>query len=69
MRMKALSPNNMIGRHLTTQNRVEPPKMLKKDKEYHMMKAMHNAKGKQARPFFLKSAKHVLQELSSISIE
>ncbi len=28
--MKALSPNNMIGRQLTTQNRVVPPKCLKK---------------------------------------
>jgi hypothetical protein len=27
MRTKALSPNNMIGRHLTTQNRVMPPKI------------------------------------------
>jgi hypothetical protein len=26
MRMKALSPNNMIGRHLTTQNRLTPLK-------------------------------------------
>jgi hypothetical protein len=25
----------MIGRHLTTQNRVAPPKMPKKDKGYH----------------------------------
>jgi hypothetical protein len=32
MRLKALSPNIMIGRHLTTQNRVMPPKILKKDK-------------------------------------
>jgi hypothetical protein len=31
------------------------------------MKGTHNAKGKQARPFFLKSAKHVPQELLSIS--
>jgi hypothetical protein len=30
-----LSPNNMIGRHLTTQNRVKPPKMPKKDKGHH----------------------------------
>jgi hypothetical protein len=35
MRMKALSPNNMIGRDLTTQNRVTPPKMHKKDKGHH----------------------------------
>jgi hypothetical protein len=30
-----LSPNNMIGRHLTTQNRVKPPKKHKKDKGHH----------------------------------
>ncbi len=30
-----LSPNNMIGRHLTTQNRVEPPKKPKMDKGHH----------------------------------
>jgi hypothetical protein len=35
MRTKALSPNNMIGKHLTTQNRVTPPKMPKKDKGHH----------------------------------
>jgi hypothetical protein len=35
MRMKALSPNNMIGRHLTTQNRVTPPKIPKNDKGHH----------------------------------
>jgi hypothetical protein len=35
MRMKALSPNNMIVRHLATQNRVTPPKMPKKDKGHH----------------------------------
>jgi hypothetical protein len=35
MRTKALSPNNLIGRHLTTQNRVAPPKMPKKDKGHH----------------------------------
>jgi hypothetical protein len=32
---KALSPNNMIGRHLTTQNRVAPPKYLKRKKGCH----------------------------------
>ncbi len=30
-----LSPNNMIGRHLTTQNRVKPPKKPKKDNWHH----------------------------------
>ncbi len=30
-----LSPNNMIGRHLTTQNRITPPKKPKKDKGHH----------------------------------
>jgi hypothetical protein len=33
--MKALSPNNMIGRHLTTQHRLAPPKKPKKDKGHH----------------------------------
>jgi hypothetical protein len=35
MRMKILSPNNMIGRHLTTQNREMPPKKPKKDKGHY----------------------------------
>jgi hypothetical protein len=35
MRIKALSPNSMIGRHLTTQSRVTPPKMPKKDMGHH----------------------------------
>ncbi len=30
-----LSPNNMIGRHLTIKNRVKPPKKPKKDKGHH----------------------------------
>jgi hypothetical protein len=30
-----MSPNNMIERHLTTQNRVKPPKKPKKDKGHH----------------------------------
>jgi hypothetical protein len=59
----------MIGRHLTTQNRVAPPKMPKKDKGHHKMNATHNAKDKQAKPFFLKTVKHVPQELSSISMK
>jgi hypothetical protein len=33
------------------------------------MKATHNAKDKQAKAFFLKAAKHVPQELSSISMK
>jgi hypothetical protein len=44
MRMKALSPNNMIGRHLTTQNRVAPPKFLRRIRDITKMKATHNAK-------------------------
>jgi hypothetical protein len=32
------------------------------------MKATHNAKDKQAKPFFLQTAKHVPQELSANSI-
>jgi hypothetical protein len=35
MRLKALFPNNRIGMHLTTQNRVVPPKMPKKDEGHH----------------------------------
>jgi hypothetical protein len=35
MSIKALSPNNMIGMDLTTQNRVTPPKKPKKDKGHH----------------------------------
>jgi hypothetical protein len=34
-RIYTLSPNNMIRRHLTTQNRVKPPKKPKKDKGHH----------------------------------
>jgi hypothetical protein len=59
----------MVGRHLTTQNRVAPHKMPSKDKGHHKMKATHNTKDKQAKPFFLKSAKHVPQELSSICMK
>jgi hypothetical protein len=33
------------------------------------MKATHNAKDNQAKPFFLKTAKHVPQELSAISMK
>ena len=33
--LNTLSPNNMIGRHLTTQNRVKPPKKLQKNKGHH----------------------------------
>jgi hypothetical protein len=32
--MEALSTNNTKGRHLTTQNRVTPPKMPKMDKRH-----------------------------------
>jgi hypothetical protein len=55
----------MIGRHLTTQNWVAPPKKPKEDRDITKMKAADN-KGKQAKPFFLKAAKHVPLELSSI---
>jgi hypothetical protein len=37
--MEALSPNNKIGRHLTTQKRVMPPKKPKKDRDIIKMKA------------------------------
>jgi hypothetical protein len=69
MRMKALSSNNMIGRHLTTQNRVMPPECLKWIRDIIKMKATHNTKIKQTKPFFLKAAKDVPQELSSISMK
>jgi hypothetical protein len=36
---RALSPNNMIGRHLTTQNRAAPPKSLKRIRDITKMKA------------------------------
>ncbi len=42
MRMKALSPNNMIGRHLTTQDRVAPLKCLKRIMNILKMKATNN---------------------------
>jgi hypothetical protein len=43
--------------------------MPKKDRGHHKMKATHNAKDKQAKPFFLKIVKHVSQELSAISMK
>jgi hypothetical protein len=43
--------------------------MPKKDRGHHKMKATHNAKDKQAKSLFLKVAKHVPQELSSISMK
>ncbi len=69
MRIKALSLDNMIGRHLTTQNRVTPPKRLKKIRDIIKMKATHNAKDKWAKLFFLKAAKHVPYKLSAISMK
>jgi hypothetical protein len=50
MQIKALSPNNIIGRHLTTQNRVMPPQKPKKDKGHHnmRMRVTHEAKDNQA---------------------
>jgi len=42
MMNKALSPNNMIGRHLTTQNRVAPPKCLKRIRNIIKIKAIDN---------------------------
>jgi hypothetical protein len=43
--------------------------MPKKEKRQHKMKVAHNAKDKQAKWFLLKAAKHVSQELSSISMK
>ncbi len=39
MRTKALSPNDKIGRHQTTQHRVMPPKMPKRIRDITKMKA------------------------------
>jgi hypothetical protein len=36
---------------------------------HHKMKVTHNAKDKQAQPFFLKAANYVPQELSAISMK
>ncbi len=66
--MKARSPKDMIARHLTTQNRVKPPKMSKRRRDIIKMKAT-DSKGLQAKPFFLKTAKHVPQERSAISMK
>ncbi len=55
----------MIGRHLTTPNRVKLPKSLKRIRDIIKMKAT-DSKGQQARPFFLNAAKRLPLELSSI---
>jgi hypothetical protein len=34
-----LSPNDMIGRHLTTQGRVKPPKSLRRIRDIIKIKA------------------------------
>jgi hypothetical protein len=54
----------MIGRHLTTQNRVTPPKKPKKDKGHHKDEGNRQQRitGKAVLP---KAAKHVSLELSS----
>jgi hypothetical protein len=44
-------------------------KMPKKDKGHHKMKAAYNSKDKEAKTFFLKTAKYVPQEHSSISMK
>jgi hypothetical protein len=69
MQIKSLSPNNIIERHLITQNRAAPPQCQRRIRDITKMKAAHNARDKQAKIFFLKSAKHVPQELSSISMK
>ena len=55
----------MIGRHLTTQSRVKPPKKPKKDKGHH-----YDEGDKQQRiigkAILLECSKHVPQGLSSI---
>ena len=60
-----LSPNNMIGRHLTTQSRVKPPKKPKKDKGHHYDEGNKRQRiiGK---AILLERSKHVPQGLSSI---
>jgi hypothetical protein len=57
MTIKALSPNNMIGRRLTTQNRVTPLKCLKRIRDIIKMKVAHNTKDRQAKLFFPESSK------------
>jgi hypothetical protein len=66
--MKALSPNNMIGKHLTTQNRVMPPKKPNKDKGHHKDKGNRQQRitGKALLP---KSSNTCTIELSSISMK
>jgi hypothetical protein len=56
----------MIGRHLTAQNRVKPPKKPKKDKGHHKDEgdSQQRITGKAV---FLKAAKHVPLWLSSIN--
>jgi hypothetical protein len=43
--------------------------MPKNDKGHHKTKATHNANNEQLKLFFLKTAKHVPQELSTIGIK
>jgi hypothetical protein len=55
----------MIGRHLTTQSRVKPPKKPKKDKGHHYDEGDKRQRiiGK---AILLERSKHVPQGLSSI---
>jgi hypothetical protein len=55
----------MIGRHLTTQNRVKPPKKPKKDKGHHKDEGDRQQRIT-SKAVFLKAAKHVPLWLSSI---
>jgi hypothetical protein len=57
----------MIGRYLTTQNRVKPPQKPKKDKGHHKNEGDRQQRTIQAKPLFLKASKHVPLELSSIN--
>jgi hypothetical protein len=56
----------MIGRYLTTQNRVKPPKKPKKDKGHHKDEGNRQQRIIGKAIFFLKAAKHVPLWLSSI---
>jgi hypothetical protein len=65
--MKALSPNNMIQRHHTTQNRVTPPKIPKKDKGHH--KDEGNRQERITGKAVLPESSIAPQELSAISMK
>jgi hypothetical protein len=68
MRIKALSPKH-DRKAFDHSEKGSASQMPKIDKGHHKMKATHNAKDNQVKPFFLKSAQHVPQELSLNSMK